>query len=442
MALADAPSDPPRPPGRPASADPDRRRRGDRDAGCGRWPSTEARGEVVDSPASSDPSFDDVFAALVAASRGDAAPPTTPDEDADAQDGRGGGMRGLVTMVQRCWPSSARSSSRSSAGRARWSASSSGRSSSWPSSVLGYGGFRRPLETVVVVPPGSSIPTDAESYQKLAGAGLHIAGRRPGRRRPRKQGWPPARPMSSSSPRPTPRRSSRPASSRSSRSSSTPSTRSAPTTRTSSPRTSSSAVNQAIITPGRRGGPGSRAGRRRAERGQDPAGGRRGTDQGRARNVAPSEPHVLAFYGPAVLALILQHLAITLIALALVRERTSGVIELFRVGAGQRRGGHRRQGPRLPAHRRAHRGDHPRAAHRRVRVPMLGDPVSLAAAHRAAPPRLARDRPGRRRHLRLRAPGRPAVAAAAPRLGLLQRVRRWPSPSSPSRSGPPPSCCR
>ena len=39
----------------------------------------------------------------------------------------------------------------------------------------GYGGFRRPLETVVVVPPGSSIPTDAASYQKLAGTGLHIA---------------------------------------------------------------------------------------------------------------------------------------------------------------------------------------------------------------------------------------------------------------------------
>ena len=50
------------------------------------------------------------------------------------------------------------------------------------------------------------------------------------------------------------------------------------------------------------------------------------------RNIAPTEPRVLAYYGPAVLALILQHLAITLIALALVRERTSGVIELFRVG--------------------------------------------------------------------------------------------------------------
>jgi ABC-2 type transport system permease protein len=32
-----------------------------------------------------------------------------------------------------------------------------------------------------------------------------------------------------------------------------------------------------------------------------------------------------------VLALILQHLAVTLVALALVRERTSGVMELFRV---------------------------------------------------------------------------------------------------------------
>ena len=40
---------------------------------------------------------------------------------------------------------------------------------------------------------------------------------------------------------------------------------------------------------------------------------------------------MLSYFGPAVLALILQHLAVTLIALALVRERTSGAIELFRV---------------------------------------------------------------------------------------------------------------
>ena len=48
-------------------------------------------------------------------------------------------------------------------------------------------------------------------------------------------------------------------------------------------------------------------------------------------NDAPVKPGYVPFYGPAVLALILQHLAVTLIALSLVRERTSGVIELFRI---------------------------------------------------------------------------------------------------------------
>jgi ABC-2 type transport system permease protein len=49
------------------------------------------------------------------------------------------------------------------------------------------------------------------------------------------------------------------------------------------------------------------------------------------RNAAPLQTNVISFYGPAVLALILQHLAVTLVALSLVRERTSGIIELFRV---------------------------------------------------------------------------------------------------------------
>ncbi len=48
-------------------------------------------------------------------------------------------------------------------------------------------------------------------------------------------------------------------------------------------------------------------------------------------STAPSKPGVIGFFGPAVLALILQHLAVTLIALSLVRERMSGVMELFRV---------------------------------------------------------------------------------------------------------------
>jgi ABC-2 type transport system permease protein len=48
-------------------------------------------------------------------------------------------------------------------------------------------------------------------------------------------------------------------------------------------------------------------------------------------NIAPSEPKVIPYFGPAVLALILQHMAVTLIALSLTRERLSGVKEIFRV---------------------------------------------------------------------------------------------------------------
>ncbi len=48
-------------------------------------------------------------------------------------------------------------------------------------------------------------------------------------------------------------------------------------------------------------------------------------------NLAPTSPDVVEFYAPAVLALLIQHIAITLAALALVRERLQGTIEMFRV---------------------------------------------------------------------------------------------------------------
>ena len=48
-------------------------------------------------------------------------------------------------------------------------------------------------------------------------------------------------------------------------------------------------------------------------------------------NVAPTDPSVTNFFGPAVLALVIQHLAITLTALSMVRERLGGQIDLFRV---------------------------------------------------------------------------------------------------------------
>ncbi|MGZ8480898.1 MAG: ABC transporter permease [Candidatus Limnocylindria bacterium] len=48
-------------------------------------------------------------------------------------------------------------------------------------------------------------------------------------------------------------------------------------------------------------------------------------------NVAPSPPEVLSFFGPAVFALVIQHLAVTLTALSMVRERLSGQMDRFRV---------------------------------------------------------------------------------------------------------------
>ena len=51
-----------------------------------------------------------------------------------------------------------------------------------------------------------------------------------------------------------------------------------------------------------------------------------------ARSIAEIQPTPLAFFAPAVIALLLQHLAITFAALSIVRERTVGTMELFRVG--------------------------------------------------------------------------------------------------------------
>jgi ABC-2 type transport system permease protein len=48
-------------------------------------------------------------------------------------------------------------------------------------------------------------------------------------------------------------------------------------------------------------------------------------------NLAPLSPNVVAFFAPAVLALVLQHMGVTLTALAMVRERLSGAMDIFRV---------------------------------------------------------------------------------------------------------------
>ena len=53
--------------------------------------------------------------------------------------------------------------------------------------------------------------------------------------------------------------------------------------------------------------------------------------RGEVSDRAPVKPELLIFFAPAVLALVLQHLSLTLTALSLVRERMSGAMDLFRV---------------------------------------------------------------------------------------------------------------
>lgn len=50
----------------------------------------------------------------------------------------------------------------------------------------------------------------------------------------------------------------------------------------------------------------------------------------KAVSVSPTEPTITDYFAPAVIVLLLQHLAVTFAALSLVKEKQSGAIELFR----------------------------------------------------------------------------------------------------------------
>jgi ABC-2 type transport system permease protein len=195
---------------------------------------------------------------------------------------------------------------------------------------VGYSGYRRPLATVVVIPPESGLPTDVESYSEISGSGLDVI---------------------------------------------------EVTTdeAAADARLRDQAIDVVLVAPADvearfRAGEQSVIGvrvnvvdpveqnytvflaralerevnriviERIAEEGQTYALGA-GAEEAAAIppeivaaptraevvNIAPAQPGVVQFFGSAVLALILQHMAVTLIALSVVRERTTGMFELFRV---------------------------------------------------------------------------------------------------------------
>jgi ABC-2 type transport system permease protein len=195
---------------------------------------------------------------------------------------------------------------------------------------LGYNGYRKPLETLVVIPPTAGLPTDPASYREVAGPGLDIVDVLP------------------DADAATARLESgevqvvaiAPADARDKFLNGY---RSVITVRVdlADPVQAayaglmadefSNAVNREIV-------------RRAAAESQSeaikaglPNAGRIPPDviaaptSADVSNIAPVVPSIVAYFGPAVLALILQHMAVTLIALSVVRDRMSGVMELFRV---------------------------------------------------------------------------------------------------------------
>jgi ABC-2 type transport system permease protein len=192
---------------------------------------------------------------------------------------------------------------------------------------LGFSGVRRPLDTVIVLSPDSGLPTDAKTYQDLAGGRMHVIAITPDQAAAEAQLKAGTIDVVIVAPSDAEAqfRAGRPSTIKVEIDATDPYDEGYASLMASA---FAAGVNQEII-------------RRVAAEGQgyvvadvsDAIPPEVVAEPTRAElvNIAPTKPTVTAYFAPAVLALVLQHLAVTLIALSLVRERTSGAIELFRV---------------------------------------------------------------------------------------------------------------
>jgi ABC-2 type transport system permease protein len=195
---------------------------------------------------------------------------------------------------------------------------------------LGYSGVKRPLETIIVAPASSGLPADVETYQDLAGGGLHIAQVTQDRAAAEALLDSGAVDVVMIAPED-------------------------PEAQFRAGQQSvievvidvvdpvaenyagflasglSSAVNREIIRRAAAEGQGYAIAAGEPDAAAIPPDVIAAPTRAEIRNISPTTPNVIAYFAPAVLALILQHLAVTLVAMSLVRERTSGVIELFRI---------------------------------------------------------------------------------------------------------------
>jgi ABC-2 type transport system permease protein len=194
----------------------------------------------------------------------------------------------------------------------------------------GYSGYRRALDTIVVLPANSGLPTDVETYQGVAGEGLHVA----------EVTSDEAAAMEKLKDQlvdvvivaPSDIQTTFEAGKRSDidvRVNLTDPV--AASYNVFLARGLEAAVNKQVIEQAVSEGKGYAVSHGATAAAEIPADVIAAPTDVLIDNVAQSQPTVVQYFAPAVLALILQHLAVTLIALSIVRERTSGLFELFRI---------------------------------------------------------------------------------------------------------------
>jgi ABC-2 type transport system permease protein len=195
---------------------------------------------------------------------------------------------------------------------------------------LGYSGYRRPLDTVVVIPPGTGLSTDPQTYQDVAGEGLRVVAITPDENAAMAQLV--TQRVDVVVVAPADAQQQFEAGKR---------TQIAVRVNVTDPVESSyavfltrgleAAVNRQIIQRAASAGEGYAISHGATQAAQIPPDVIAAPTEAVLENVAQSKPTVVQYFGPAVLALILQHMAVTLIALSVVREKTSGLFELFRI---------------------------------------------------------------------------------------------------------------
>ena len=191
---------------------------------------------------------------------------------------------------------------------------------------IGYSGFKRPLNTVVVVPSETGLPTDPAYYENVAGAGIKVIEVTEDTSKLDQQLSDGTIDLAVIAPPDTQQKleSGQQSVIEVRVDASDPLDGNYATLMADQV---SNHVNRELI-------------RRAAEQGQAQLGPQAGQippeiiaspTRAEVNNIAPVQPTVVEYFGPAVLALILQHMAVSLIALSVIRERTTGMIELFRI---------------------------------------------------------------------------------------------------------------